>query len=744
MIMQTSAFISEEAALSWASQHFSFTNHRTIRDYPWSTIFELNGSAETGFLKLVPLRQLQVLKNHSVLSRHFQSIIPGTIAINEELGVQLFRHHGGIELASATSAIQRKKLLTTYAEMQTDARENPEILSSLPRFHLNDIVTNFLEFLKPDKENAIRSDAPVKAEFFLGSEESREYYDVFLARKDLLDDFLKDAALLPPTLNHCDLRPENAAESNDGSSIIYDWDDALIGPAGLSLHAFFGSCFRITQFLDADFSGIQDEDFHTEKQLFNDYIAELNNQGYAASEILQKALPASACAGAMQALLTYANFPIQDDLYIFDIDEYFVKRLDDLLNLCDYLSCSTRSNTLHFANDYQERNILFRSGYIYQRYLNAHPNDFEIHKMLASILNRTGKWEEAIDCFNTIIDDNPGDAETFNELGVTLLKNQNPTDAIVKFELALSIDPDYKAAQINRDKTAELLTMIDEAGHPNKLPPVRVSPEERDSGQFSSEKTDLASSLFRQHGALVVENVFDVDMLQAIKKLILDRYDSYFEPREYDDCLRLGDKRHMVTLDIEGPINSPDLYDNPFISAITKKILGKDFILGAINIGVSLPDSRNQSIHKDYPPLFDEDDEFRDNIPCFALAVLIPLVQHSHTVGTTLVIKDSHKIDHIEAQKLPGQAPLLEIGSCLMIDYRVGHQGLANSSEDVVRPLLTLIFHRPWFRDCVNYRKQLPVKIDDAAFNSAPERLKELVSWAKSEAIINPIKPGEG
>lgn len=195
-----------------------------------------------------------------------------------------------------------------------------------------------------------------------------------------------------------------------------------------------------------------------------------------------------------------------------------------------------------------------------------------------------------------------------------------------------------------------------------------------------------------------------------------------------------------VTLDIEGPINSPNLYDNPYISTIIKQILGDDYILGAVNIGVSLPDSRNQSIHKDYPSLFDEDDEFRDNIPCFALAILIPLVQHSHTVGTTLVIKESHRINHIEAQKLPGQAPLLDIGSCLMIDYRVGHQGLANSSEDVVRPLLTLIFHRSWFRDCVNYRKQAPIKIDDELFNTAPERLKDLISWAKSEAVINPMK----
>ncbi len=115
-------------------------------------------------------------------------------------------------------------------------------------------------------------------------------------------------------------------------------------------------------------------------------------------------------------------------------------------------------------------------------------------------------------------------------------------------------------------------------------------------------------------------------------------------------------------------------------------------------------------------------------------------MQHSHTVGTTLVIKESHKTSLADAQKLPGQTPFLDIGSCLMVDYRVGHQGLANTSEDVIRPLLTLAFHRSWFRDCVNYKKQLSITIDDTIFNSAPKRLKELISWARSETIINPNK----
>ena len=738
--MQTSTFIDDETALSWVSNQFSYKEHNLIREFPWSRIFELKDDTNTNYLKLIPLTQPQVLKTNSILYSNFQSVIPRTIATSEELGLQLLSHHGGIELNSSPSEPQKSKLLSTYAKMQAEALDRPDILSSIPSLELESLLARFIEFFKPGTQDPAVTGDSVQADFFMGSKESDEYYQVLLARKDLLSEFLQDAALLPPTLNHCDLRTENAAESRDGSSVIYDWDDALIGPVGLSLQAFFNGCFNISKYIDADLEKIDDEKVLQDMQLLHHYITELENSGYASSDVLRKALPASACAGAMQALLNYSNFAVQDDLYIFDVNEYFVRRLDDLLNLCDFLACSNRDNALRFAEDYRERGILFRAVYIYRQYLEAHPNDTAFRKKLAVVLNKSGKWEEAIECFHTILKHYPGDAATYNELGVTLMKNKRPEEAIVNFELALSIYPDYKKAQTNLDKATELLYMKDQARRPNKLPPVRVSPEERKSGGISSEKVDLASSLFNQYGALQVENVFDVNMLQNIKKLILEKYNAYFDPKEYDDCLRLGDKRHMVTLDIEGPINSPDLYDNPVISAIAKQVLGEDYILGAVNIGVSLPGSEHQSIHKDYPPLFDEDNKFRDDLPCFAIGVLIPLVQHSHTVGTTLVIKESQRISPKAAEKLPGQAPFLDIGSCLMIDYRVGHQGLANKSEDVVRPLLTLIFHRSWFRDCVNYRKQLPIKIDDEIFNTAPERLKELISWAKSEAIINPMK----
>ncbi|MEE9395852.1 MAG: phytanoyl-CoA dioxygenase family protein [Methylococcales bacterium] len=737
MTIPNSAFSIDEVALDWARQHFSFSQHKMISEYPWGRIFELEGSSEKMHLKLIPFNPPQAIDNHAILFHHFQSTLPEAIAIDKEIGVQLFRHHEGIGFGYTASEAQKAKLLITYAKMQAKATEIPEILSSIPELQQNDIVNDFLEFLKPGTEDMMKRDKSLKADFFLGFEESAEYYDVFLARRELLDDFLNKAALLPPTLNHCDLYAENVLETDDGALIIDDWDKALIGPAGLSLAAFFGGCFKITQFLNPNFCPTQDEKFAQEKRLFNLYADELDRQGYGRLEILQKALPASACAGAIQTLLNYAHFPIKDDFYVFDVNEFFVRRLDDLLNLCDSLSCAKRSNIVHFAADYEEKNILFRAASLYRRYLQIHSNDFELHKRLASMLHRCGKRQEAIDRFQYIIEQDYGDADVFNDFGVTLLETSQPTDAIVNFELALSIDPDYQQARTNLNKATELVVMADEACHPNKVPTVLISSEERNQELFSAEKANAAYALFNQYGALVLESVFDVEMLQAINRLIFDKYAGYFEPKEYDAAFYSGDGHPRVVPNIEGPINEPNLYDNPFVSAIARRVLGDDYILGALNFEAYLPGAECQPIHQNYPPLFNGDDDFSANTS-FALALLIPLVQDPPMRGSTKIIKESHKLPYFEALKLPGQTPSLDLGSALIVDYRTVLQNFSFSG-DTVRPLLSLVFHRPWFRDCLNYRDEPSIQFDDALFYTAPERLKELIAWTKSESG-SPIK----
>jgi hypothetical protein len=59
------------------------------------------------------------------------------------------------------------------------------------------------------------------------------------------------------------------------------------------------------------------------------------------------------------------------------------------------------------------------------------------------------------------------------------------------------------------------------------------------------------------------------------------------------------------------------------------------------------------------------------------------------------------------------------------MDYRLSHQGLANRSP-CVRPVLSVVYNRPWFRDCVNYEQQAPLRITREEFERVPEDVRRL------------------
>lgn len=77
---------------------------------------------------------------------------------------------------------------------------------------------------------------------------------------------------------------------------------------------------------------------------------------------------------------------------------------------------------------------------------------------------------------------------------------------------------------------------------------------------------------------------------------------------------------------------------------------------------------------------------------------------------------------------MPHQDPLGPVGSCLLMDYRLTHQGLANRSNQV-RPVLSMVYNRPWFRDAVNYKKQPPLAISTEEFSRIPESYRGLFQW---------------
>jgi ectoine hydroxylase-related dioxygenase (phytanoyl-CoA dioxygenase family) len=72
--------------------------------------------------------------------------------------------------------------------------------------------------------------------------------------------------------------------------------------------------------------------------------------------------------------------------------------------------------------------------------------------------------------------------------------------------------------------------------------------------------------------------------------------------------------------------------------------------------------------------------------------------------GTTRIWPGSHRVWwDADARQLPSEDLVAPVGSCILMDYRLLHGGTANSKQ--VRPILYVIYQRPWFKDYVNFQK---------------------------------------
>jgi Ser/Thr protein kinase RdoA (MazF antagonist) len=256
---------------------------------------------------------------------------------------------------------------------------------------------------------------------------------------------------------------------------------------------------------------------------------------------------------------------------------------------------------------------------------------------------------------------------------------------------------------------------------------------------------NAAKGLFMTDGVLLLRNLFPREFIAHLYQSFIHRYHCYFEEQLYANALEVGDKRRMLTLDIEDPFNDPNLYGNPFLLSLMHEVLGKGFVLGSFGAVISLPGSEHQHIHRDHPPLFNQE-ELDSQIPSFAITVVIPLIDLTQETGSTRVWKGSHRL--YRSQKLDFQesfVPLVPIGSCYLMDYQLLHGGTPNTSN-IVRPILYLNYYRSWFQESVNYEKQVRISITQQEYQKIPdshkflfERIREVIGFSKiSHATLNP------
>jgi Phytanoyl-CoA dioxygenase (PhyH) len=259
---------------------------------------------------------------------------------------------------------------------------------------------------------------------------------------------------------------------------------------------------------------------------------------------------------------------------------------------------------------------------------------------------------------------------------------------------------------------------------------MRITPSEaeRSARAFSSATLDKASICMRTEGALILEDIVNPALIVEAREIFLQKYDRYLDGQEHDDALEVGDRRLMITLDLEPPFDRRELLANSWLCSVLKAAFGDDFILGAYGVVCSLPGAPRQHIHSDGGDLFPQA-ALNRMLPIAAATVAIPLLEMNETHGTTALWPGSHR-DETRALTEIGDEPLVREGSCLLWDYRLRHGGTPNHST-VPRPLLYMTYCRSWFMDHKNYLKQAPVRAPKRYLADLPKDLRRLLVRAQ-------------
>ena len=718
-----------EPIIQWLEKHLSGdTVCELVSDHPWATTYRFEAENGTFYLKILPSHQINSLEIITQLANHFPEHIPEVVATSQAHQLVLLRDHQGKEISSSHFGELEKRTLATYAELQARGATKRELLEAFRHDSPTLLPTQFLKFFTPK----VSAEYTAPASHFLGEIEAQKYADRLALRLPILDELIRDAVeQLPKTINHGDLRYKNVALRSDGSIILIDWDDAIAAPAGYSLHNFFSGCSRPAALLLGlpSATNVSQE----QRMLMNHYMSELTRHGYATHDQLVAGLPGSFCLGVMAYVLSYAKYPIENADAREVIAKIIQRRTDDLLKLCDELSLRHRTRAVQFSQDHLDRGDFHEAARLMQRYLQAQPSDHEIRHQYATALYAHGDNSEALQQCRLGLEQNPWHPDLRRLSGDCALEDLDLDKALDHWNLAVQQCTQQKELRAWIADIKQLRDDIEALDAAETVPTVRLTETTLQSDTLTRLKARVATRLFREFGTLVLENAFSRELLATLHHDFLEKYNPLLQGGHVENALKVGSDRYMMTLDIEGTFNSPAVYANPFLQLLLNRLLGTDYILGSFTAVASLAGAPDMRVHKDHPALFPEDNTSLQ-IPTFGVTVLLPLLGMTSELGTTRVVKGSHRKSSEDAACMPYQDPLGPPGSCLLMDYRLTHQGLANRSNQV-RPVLSMVYNRPWFRDAVNYKKQPPLSITSEEFGRVPAEHQKLFQWNLTHQI---------
>lgn len=292
-----------EGPLAWARSHVAFSRVETVRASPWGTTLRLDGQQQRFFLKVLAPRRAGAVAASAAVAALLDDAVAPAIAFDSRRGLLLSADHGGTPPPQPGCADFAARLLERYAGAQARASSALAALAGLPRFDLDDIWMRAQRFLDCRDQHASAGDCARLADF-VGVERAALLADAVDASAALLLGRMRACAALPVTLEHGDLHAGNVAITPDGGLRLHDWEEARLGPAGLSFSCLVGETADLARGLEGDAGATRQA---------ARYARCLAAAGYAPLDLLRDALPAAVLAGLFVRLCAYADYPPRDD-----------------------------------------------------------------------------------------------------------------------------------------------------------------------------------------------------------------------------------------------------------------------------------------------------------------------------------------------------------------------------------------------------------------------------------------------
>ena len=270
---------------------------------------------------------------------------------------------------------------------------------------------------------------------------------------------------------------------------------------------------------------------------------------------------------------------------------------------------------------------------------------------------------------------------------------------------------------------------------------VPVSEAERTRGELNSATARAAYAALANWGAVILRGAFATGTIDGLRS----EFAAQFGGQDLAGMKALADQppptavtevglaRFEIVLRMAGAFG-PQIYANPIITKLLAPLMGGDMRLSGFTAVASYPGADAQRMHRDHAHLFG-DRGVGPQLPVYAVNVAVPLVDVDEQTGPTALWPGSHRWPD-GVQPPPNSMAVLPFqrGDAILIDYRTAHAGMPNQSA-AARPILYMVYARPWFFDDVNHPGRSPLNMDLAEFSALPDETKPLLLRAYAQAM---------